>query len=125
MKELLTVGLGGFGGAILRYLVSGWFQNLNSEAQFPIGTLSVNLIGCLAIGLIGGWADNNQLFSPQMRQLLLIGFLGSFTTFSTFSYEGLALLHDGQIGNCLLYMGLHLCCGFGAVWLGYSLSSIT
>ncbi len=118
------VGLGGFAGSVLRYLVSGWIQRLADTPLFPYGTLSVNVLGCLAIGLLGGWADNAGLFSPSTRLFLFIGVLGGFTTFSTFGYETMALLRDRATAGALLYVGLHLLLGFGAVALGYGLSNL-
>ena len=76
MRNIIIVGLGGFAGSICRYLVSGWVQSLSGSALFPYGTLSVNVLGCLLIGLLGGWADNVELFVPSTRLFLLIGVPG-------------------------------------------------
>ncbi len=124
MRNLIIVGLGGFLGSVLRYLVSGWVQRLSDTALFPYGTLSVNVVGCLLIGLLGGWADNTDLFSPAARLFLLLGILGGFTTYSTFGYETVALLRDRQALTAMSYVGLHLLLGFGAVALGYGLSNL-
>lgn len=124
MQNLIFVGLGGFFGSVLRYLVSGWVQRLSDTALFPYGTLSVNVVGCLLIGLLGGWADNTELFSPGTRLFLLLGVLGGFTTYSTFGYETVALLRDRQMLAAMASVGLHLLLGFGAVALGYGLSNL-
>ncbi len=124
MWQIILVGVGGFVGSILRYLVSGWVQGLTDSSTFGYGTLSVNVVGCLAIGLLGGWADNAGMLNPSARLFLLIGVLGGFTTFSTFGYETMALLRDKEMLNALLYAGLHLLLGFGAVALGYGLSTL-
>ena len=124
MHQIIIVGIGGFAGSILRYLLSGWVQRLSNDASFPYGTLSVNVLGCLAIGLLGGWADNAELFSPSARLFLLIGLLGGFTTFSTFGYEAMALLRDRELFYALLYVGGHVVIGFAAVALGYGLSNL-
>ena len=124
MLNMIFVGLGGFVGSILRYCVGGWIQRLSDTPLFPYGTLGVNVIGCLVIGLLGGWADNNELFSPPVRLFLLIGLLGGFTTYSTFGYETVALLRDRQTLAALGYVSLHLLLGFGAVALGYGLSTL-
>lgn len=124
MRNLIMVGLGGFAGSVFRYLVSGWIQKLSDTPFFPYGTLGVNALGCLAIGLLGGWADNAELFSPSTRLFLLIGLLGGFTTFSTFGYETMALLRDKEMLAASTYVGLHLVLGFAAVALGYGLSNI-
>jgi len=124
MRNILFVGLGGCVGSVLRYLVSGWVQRLSGTAFFPYGTLGVNVLGCLLIGLLGGWADNVQPFSPPVRLFLLLGLLGGFTTYSTFSYESMALLRDRQTLAAAAYVGLQLILGFGAVALGYGLSNL-
>ncbi len=124
MRNILIVGLGGFVGSVLRYLVSGWVQRLSNTSFFPYGTLGVNVLGCLAIGLLGGWVENAGLFGPSVRRLLLVGLLGGFTTYSTFGYETVALLRDRQTLAALSYVGLHLLLGFGAVAIGYGLSNL-
>ena len=124
MRNLLLVGLGGFLGSVLRYVVSGWVEQLSDTPLFPYGTLSVNVVGCLAIGLLGGWVDNAGLFGPGVRLFVLLGLLGGFTTYSTFGYETMALLRDRQTLAALGYVGLHLALGLGAVALGYGLSTL-
>ena len=116
MRQIIIVGLGGFAGSILRYLVSGWVQRLADSALFPYGTLSVNVLGCLAIGLLGGWADNAELFSPSTRLFLLIGVLGGFTTFSTFGYETMALLRDRRWLGGVPATSVCICCSGLAPW---------
>jgi len=124
MRNIIMVGLGGFTGSVFRYLISGWIQKLSDSPFFPYGTLGVNVLGCLLIGLLGGWADNAELFSPSGRLLLIVGLLGGFTTFSTFSYETMALLRDKELWAASAYVGLHLILGFTAVALGYGLSNL-
>ena len=124
MRQIIIVGLGGATGAILRYLVSGCIQRLSDTPLFPYGTLGVNVLGCLAIGLLGGWADNAEMFSPSARLFLLIGLLGGFTTFSTFGYETMALLRDKAAFAAMMYVGLHLLLGFAAVAVGYGFSTL-
>jgi len=84
MNMIIIVGLGGFIGAILRYLVSGWIQN--GFTSFPTGTLSVNVIGSFFLSVILYLSENKGLFSEETRVFLTIGILGAFTTMSTFSY---------------------------------------
>jgi CrcB protein len=124
MRNILIVGLGGFIGSVLRYLLSGWIQKLAGSGTFPYGTLGVNVAGCLLIGLLGGLADNAELFSANARLFLLLGLLGGFTTFSTFGYETVALLRDREMVAGLSYVGLHLLLGLTAVALGYGLSNL-
>lgn len=118
MKELIVVGLGGCVGAISRYLVAGWVQNL-SNSHFPFGTLMVNSIGSFVIGLLAG-ISQHAVISPQMRLFLFIGLLGAFTTFSTFSYETMMLLRSGVIWEAFLNMIVSLILGLLLVYLGYA-----
>lgn len=124
MVKVLLVGLGGFVGSVCRYGISGAVQKWSGFSTFPFGTFTVNIVGCLVIGLLHGWAESRQLFSPESRAFLLIGLLGGFTTFSTFGYETFTLLRDNQIIPALANSGLQVIIGVLAVWLGYSLSLI-
>jgi CrcB protein len=114
--KLLIIGCGGFVGAILRYLISGWVYTL-SGGDFPLGTLVVNLVGSLLLGLVLGLADHLVLH-PQALLFLTIGLLGAFTTFSTFSYETWALVEVGSYGKALLNMAGSLLLGLIAVLVG-------
>ena len=122
MIKILMAGLGGFAGSVCRYGVSTLSQRLFHDPFFPYGTLTVNVIGCLLIGFLSGLAEARQIFSPEIRVLLLVGFLGGFTTFSTFGYEIFAAARDGQFFSALVNLLLHLVLGFGSVWLGFSLT---
>jgi CrcB protein len=124
MLKLLLVGVGGFVGSVLRYLTSGFVFKLIGKPYFPYGTLAVNIIGCLLFGFLIGLSENRQLFTPETRMLIFVGFLGGFTTFSTFGYEVFSFARDGQIISLLVNILLHLVLGIGAVWLGYSLSKL-
>ncbi len=122
MYNIILVGCGGFIGAVMRYMLSGWLQSLAPGIFFPLGTLGVNVLGCLCIGLMGGYAENVQLFAPPVRLFLMIGLLGGFTTFSTFGYEALSLMRDGEFVWSFVSVLLHVTLGLGAVWLGYAAS---
>ncbi|MBU1340244.1 MAG: fluoride efflux transporter CrcB [Proteobacteria bacterium] len=124
MIKLLLVGMGGFAGSICRYIISDVSQRLFNNPFFPYGTLTVNVIGCLLIGLLGGVSETRQLFTPEIRALVLIGFLGGFTTFSTLGYEIFTVARDGQMASAMTNLVLHLILGFGSVWLGFSLSKL-
>ena len=121
MNNVLWVGFGGFIGAALRYMVSGWVQGWSNSVNFPHGTLVVNLLGCVVIGLLSQLANERSIFTDETRLLVFIGILGSFTTFSTFSNETLNLMRDGK--NLLVYTNMmaHLGGGLSMVWLGSAL----
>ncbi len=118
MRNLLFVGIGGFLGAILRYLVSGGVQKWSQSLDFPYGTLAVNLIGCLVIGMLTRLDEMRTLLSPEMRFFILIGLLGAFTTYSTFSNEAMNLINDRRFHLAILYVGSHVVLGLAAVLLG-------
>ncbi|APF20121.1 CrcB-like protein [Caldithrix abyssi DSM 13497] len=122
MTRLLLIGSGGFLGAVSRYLLSGLVYRLVRDPWFPYGTLAVNLIGCLIIGFLNGLIEMRHILSPDTRALLLIGFLGSFTTFSTFAFESFSLARDSQFMSTFLNLILHIVPGVLFVWLGYSLA---
>ena len=117
MNHLLVVGLGGFLGAIARYTLSGLVQE-RFQGQFPVGTLLVNVLGCLAIGALMTLVEDRHLFGPEMRLFLMIGFLGSMTTFSTFGYETVEFLRSGQIVWAFTIVAAQVVLGLGAVILG-------
>lgn len=102
MHLLLLIGIGGFIGAILRYLVSGWIQN--GISYFPLGTLSVNVIGSFFLSVILYLTENKGVFSEETRIFLTIGILGAFTTMSAFSYESFRLLE----GKETLYLSINI-----------------
>ncbi len=118
---LLVIGFGGAAGAISRYLASGWVQSL-SGTFFPWGTFAVNVSGSFALGFLLVWLQS-AVSSAQIRELVAIGFLGSFTTFSTFSYEALALLRDGEWGEAGGYVLGSVLLGLIAVALGAGLAA--
>ncbi len=119
MLSILYVGIGGFWGCISRYLLASWSQQVSGTTNFPIGTLLVNIVGCLAIGLIAGLVESRQLMSEGMRILILTGFLGGFTTYSAFGLQTTQLIRDGALLFALTNVGLHIFLGIGAAWLGY------
>jgi len=116
--KILLVGLGGFMGSILRYLMSGYVQQWMKSVDFPYGTLAVNLIGCLVIGFLSQLAEARGVFMAESRAFVFIGVLGGFTTFSTFSNETMNLLRDGERLLAVVKIAAHLVPGLIAVWLG-------
>ena len=126
MVKLLYIGLGGFAGSIGRYMVAGLVQRLfPALINFPIGTLAVNISGCLFIGLLSGLAEQRQLFNPEMRMMIFVGFLGGFTTFSTFGFESFSLARDQQYFSTMANIVLHIALGLPAVWLGHIIARYT
>ncbi len=91
MLRLLLIGMGGFLGSVLRYLMSSYVQQITQSAVFPYGTLAVNLVGCAVIGFLSQLADTREVFTPETRALVFVGVLGGFTTFSTFGNESVNL----------------------------------
>ncbi len=91
----LLIGIGGFIGAILRFLIGGWIQN--GVSTFPLGTLGVNFIGSFILSLVLYSSEYKGFFTEETRIFLAIGVLGAFTTMSTFSYESFKLLEQGEI----------------------------
>ena len=121
--DLVFVGAGGAIGSVLRYLASGFVQRLDFWGSFPGGTLAVNLIGCTVLGLLAGLSDSRYLFGSGARLLVFIGVLGGFTTFSTFSYETLALIRTGEAAKAALNVSASLLLCLAGTWLGYGVAS--
>jgi CrcB protein len=117
------VGTGGFIGAICRYGLSGLVQRHVALAAFPYGTLTVNLLGCLLIGIAVGLVDTRQVFGPEFRLFALLGLLGGFTTYSTFGYETFALLRDADYLRAVANVTIHVVLGLALVWAGYAITS--
>lgn len=117
---LLAVALGGSIGALLRYFVSVWSAQRFGDA-FPWGTLAVNLIGSLLIGLLVGWIASKNL-AELWRSFLMVGLLGSLTTFSTFSLELLNFFQRGELITGVIYLLVSVVFGVGLAYLGYSLT---
>lgn len=124
MLKIAIIGLGGCVGAILRYLVAGGVHTLAKSASFPVGTMTVNVTGCLLIGIGGGLIESRQLFSPEWRAFLFVGILGSFTTFSTFGLETFNLVKQGQWLASFGNVGLSLFLGLLAVLAGHMISRL-
>jgi fluoride exporter len=114
---LLAVAGGGSIGALLRYAISGWFVR-----KFPLGTLAANVAGCLLIGLLVGSLAEKDWLSPAWRHFLVMGLLGSLTTFSTFGYQCVELYLDGHYALAGLNVLSNLIIGLAAVALGLMLA---
>jgi CrcB protein len=118
MSKIILAGVGGFIGAALRYLISGYVQNLTQSIAFPYGTLAVNITGCFLIGMFSQLVESQAGVSAEMRLLLMVGLLGSFTTYSTFSNETMNLLQDQRLFHALMNIIIHIILGLSAVLLG-------
>ncbi|MEQ8245619.1 fluoride efflux transporter CrcB [Fulvivirga sp.] len=115
-KNILLVGLGGFLGSTLRYLVY-IFVDKRFIGSFPLATFSVNIIGSFLLGLLVALSFKNNL-SESMRLLLAVGLCGSFTTFSTFAMENFSLLSQKDIMTSFLYISLSVIIGLAAAFAG-------
>ena len=122
MQTIILVGLGGFVGSVIRYLISVAVKLLNPDTSFPFGTVLVNLVGCFAIGLVGGLSESTGIFGKSVRAFIMFGLLGGFTTFSSFGYETAALMRNSQYllayGNIIIQVSL----GLAAAWARYALA---
>jgi fluoride exporter len=116
-SNILLVGLGGGIGSILRYLSQKWV-NESYEHNFPLATFLVNVFGCLLIGILYALGEKGNILSPQSRLLLVTGFCGGFTTFSTFAFENMNLLRVGDNFSFVLYAVGSVVLGIAAVYIG-------
>lgn len=106
-------------GGVARYAFAGLAQRLNPHAGFPIGTLLVNVTGCLAIGFLSAALAGRSLMREEYRLAILVGVLGGYTTFSTFGWETFALLNGGQFARAAMNVLLSVFGCLIAVWAGY------
>jgi CrcB protein len=118
IERILIVGIGGFIGSALRYVLGDWLNRIREGASFPYETLVINVAGCLAIGALAGIAECRGILGDTTRAFLFIGLLGGFTTFSTFGYETFQLLRDGQMAVAATSISLQILLGVGGVWAG-------
>ena len=118
---LFYVALGSAIGGVARYLLGGLAQRL-FDTTFPIGTLLINISGSLLLGAFVRYATATPTFSPDLRAFLTIGLCGGYTTFSTFSYETVALLDDGEWTRAGLYVGASVLLALLGTLLGFMLA---
>jgi fluoride exporter len=114
------VAIFGAAGAVSRYALDGWISDL-THGQFPWGTFAINLAGAFALGLVVAVTTERLLPHPDWRTALGIGYLGSFTTFSTYAYESVKLAEDGAVGLALLNSVGMLALGLLAAFCGLAL----
>lgn len=121
MGKLLLIGLAGLAGTLSRYWLSGVVARRYGET-FPLGTLAVNLVGCFLAGLLFYLLQERYLVNQTVRTVVLIGFLGGFTTFSSFGLQTFTLLQDGEFGFAALNVVASNLVGLLLVWAGYTLA---
>lgn len=117
MLKYFLIGTGGFIGSVLRYWTSINAYKIFGE-KFPYGTFIVNVIGCLLIGFIAEISENRFLITPEVRTFLMIGFLGGYTTFSTFGYETFLLLQDKDYITAFSNILFSVILCIASVWIG-------
>jgi len=118
---MFLVGVAGLAGTLARYWLSGWADE-RWGMTFPIGTLIVNLVGCLAMGFLFHATAERFLVDPIIRTAILVGFLGGFTTFSSFGIQTFTLLRDGEVFLATLNIVVSNVVGIAFVWAGYAIS---
>jgi len=114
----ILVGVGGFAGATTRWGLSSVIKSTLNDPSFPYPTFIINLLGCLAIGIAYSLLDNSE----ALKLLIVVGFLGGFTTFSTFGWEILSLIRGQAVALAALYAGLSAMLGVLLVWIGARLA---
>lgn len=122
MLEVLFVAAGGAIGSVTRYLVGGWIAN-RFGAAFPYGTFVINVTGSFIIGFFLAFAQERAALSPYWRLFFAVGFVGGYTTFSTFEYEGIRLLQDREMLLASVYLIGSVVTGGIAVFGGIVLGS--
>ena len=116
-RLLLIAGCGGFVGTCCRFLINRLFLVI-WKAPFPLATFTINILGCFIFGLLSGWMNKNGILSPKLNALLMVGFCGGFTTFSTFSSESFNLGSSGELIQSFVYICGSILFGLLAVWIG-------
>ena len=121
---IIAIGLGGFIGSVLRYLMAVFFSKQYPGSFMPYGTFAVNFLGCLLIGIIYGLSERFEFLSPNWRLFLATGICGGFTTFSTFAYENISLLQQTNYAGFAFYSIITFAICLGAVFAGLSIIKI-
>jgi CrcB protein len=116
MQAMLLVALGGALGSVTRYKVGALVLQQSGATQFPAGTFTVNVAGCLIAGLLAGLGEHFDFLTADVRLFLFTGFLGGFTTFSAFGVETIGLFERGEWAVAALYVLLSVLCGLAALW---------
>jgi CrcB protein len=119
-NKLILLAVAGAVGTLARYWLGGLVHRL-CGTSFPWGTLTINVIGCLLFGIVWSLADERMLISPQARIVILTGFMGAFTTFSTFAFETAQMLADDEWLRAIGNVALENVVGVAAVFLGFAI----
>jgi len=123
MTKLLLIALGGAIGSVLRHVLTNAGNAVNQriapESVFTVGTLCVNVLGCLLIGMLGARFAGAHADHPQWRAFLIVGILGGFTTFSAFAFESFKLANEGSLGGALANILLTNMLCLAAAFIGY------
>jgi fluoride exporter len=122
LLNLLLVAIGGALGSVARFLLTAVVLRV-SGSLFPLGTFAVNLVGCIVFGVIAGAAEHRLPLAPGTRLFLLVGLLGGFTTFSSYAFESVALVRDGQFLAASVNIVGQVVVGLAGLWAGYVLAS--
>lgn len=123
MMQLLLIAAGGALGALARYGLGVYVGGRYGD-HFPLGTLMINLLGSFAIGIVFVLVVERLVLHPDWKQILMVGFLGAFTTFSTFSLETVNLLANGYPGTAFAYVLASVTGSLAATWLALSLTRL-
>ena len=124
MVKIVLVMLGGAVGTGFRYFLSILIYSRVKEPTFPYANLVINVSGSFLIGILAELFESRLLVSPTTRVTLLTGVLGGYTTFSSFAFETISLMRDGQMGLATLNVSLSIALGLAAVWLGMRLGQL-
>ena len=120
--RILFLMVFGAAGTLARYGLDGWIQN-RVGAAFPAGTLTINVLGCFLLGVVGQYGLTHLSVPPDVRIGLTIGLMGGFTTFSTFGWESVRMLESGEWARALLYIGASVLGGLAAMMMGMRLGN--
>lgn len=123
MQKTILIALAGLVGTLLRYWLSTVVAKQYGET-FPWGTMAVNLIGCVGAGVVFFLTEERFVLNPTLRTVILIGLIGGFTTFSSYSLQTFALLRDGEFGMAVVNVITSNLLGLFMVWIGYGLSRV-